>query len=206
MIVERLIEEQKRLAELALLYDAFGHVRYLGGVDCSYYGGKIIGGIVIIDIDSLEPVQKSHAVLTPDFPYIPGFLAYREAKAMIKAIRKVKDQVDILMIDGFGINHPRRCGLATYVGLKLDMPAIGVGKSFLCGEIREDDFVYQEDERVGKLVFSATSKKPIYVSPGHKISLDTSVELIEKCMAGHRLPEPTRLAHEYVTSLKNNMR
>lgn len=205
MSIGRLIAEQRRLASKALFYDAFGHVRYIGGVDCAYYDEKIIGGIVIVDIDSLEPVLKAYAVLKLDFPYIPGFLAYREAKAMIKAIGKVKDRIDILMIDGFGINHPRRCGIATQIGLKLDMPTIGVGKSFLCGEIQEDDYIYQDEERVGKLLFSPTSKKPVYVSPGHKISLDTSVEIVEKCMAGYRLPEPTRLAHEYVTILKTDL-
>jgi len=124
---------------------------------------------------------------------------------MMEAIGKVRDHTDILMVDGFGINHPRRCGIATYIGLKLEMPTIGVGKSFLCGEIQEDDYIYQDEERVGKLIFSANSKKPIYVSPGHKISLDTSVEIVEKCMAGNRLPEPTRLAHEYVTILKTDL-
>ena len=200
--LEGLIEEQLRLVKHVLLYDAFGKINYVGGVDCAYADDMIIGGIVLVNLATLKPVEYAYSVQKLDFPYIPGFLAYREAKAMAAAIEKVRDKVDVLMIDGFGINHPRRCGIATYLGLRLDMPTIGVGKSFLCGEIREDDFVYQNEERVGKLLFSATSKKPVYVSPGHKISLDTSVELVEKCMAGHRLPEPTRLAHEYVTALK----
>ena len=106
------------------------------------------------------------------------------------------------MIDGFGTNHPRRCGIATHVGIKLDMPTIGVGKSFLCGEACDDDYICQAGEKVGKLVYSSGSKRPVYVSPGHKISLDTAVEIVQHCQKAGRIPEPTRLAHEYVTTLK----
>ncbi|HMK48050.1 MAG TPA: endonuclease V [Methanocella sp.] len=200
----QLFEEQRRLAEKARLYDAFGKVRRIAGLDCSYIGDLIIGGAVAVDFDMLMPVEKAHIVRKLDFPYIPGLLAYRESKAMIGAAQKLKVGADVLMIDGFGTNHPRRCGIATQIGLDLELPTIGVGKSFLCGEIRKDDYIYQDGERVGKMVFSKSSKKPVYVSPGHRISLDTSIELVEKCVRFGRLPEPIRFAHEYVTSLKNS--
>jgi deoxyribonuclease V len=102
----------------------------------------------------------------------------------------------------FGVNHPRRCGIATHIGIKLDRPAIGVGKSFLCGEACDDGYICQAGEKVGRLVYSAGSKRPIYVSPGHKISLDAAVEIAMHCIKTGRLPEPARLAHEYVTELK----
>ncbi|WP_424356785.1 endonuclease V [Methanocella sp. MCL-LM] len=206
MKVDALYREQEQLAKKAVFYDAFGKLDSIAGIDCSYYGDLIIGGAVVIDLNTLEPVEKAHTILKLDFPYIPGLLAYREAKAMISACRKLKSDVDVLMIDGFGTNHPRRCGIATQIGLQLEMPTIGVGKSFLCGNIRDDGYVYQGAERTGKLIYSSRSKKPVYVSPGHRISLDTSVELVEKCMKSDRIPEPTRLAHEYVTGVKNTLK
>ena len=205
MKVGELYREQERLARKAVFYDAFGKLKYVAGIDCSYYDDLIIGGAVVIDLNTLEPVEKAHVILKLDFPYIPGLLAYREAKAMISAFKKLDIDVDVLMIDGFGTNHPRRCGIATQIGIRLEMPSLGVGKSFLCGDIGDDGYVYQGAERTGKLIYSPRSKKPVYVSPGHRISLDTSAELVEKCIMS-RIPEPTRLAHEYVTILKNTMK
>lgn len=204
MQLERLYREQERLAKKAQLYDAFGKVRYVAGADCSYLDDRIIGGVVVLDYDTLEPVAYAHAVLKLDFPYIPGLLAYREAPAIMAAVRKVKQDIDVLMIDGFGTNHPRRCGIATQIGLKLGMSTIGVGKSFLCGEIKEN-IVYQSGQPVGRLLHSNASKKPIYVSPGHKMSLDTAVEIVLKSIKAGKLPETTRLAHEYVSRIKREM-
>lgn len=201
MDLDRQYREQERLAKQVKLYDAFGRIRYVAGLDCSYTGDRIIGGAVVVDYGTPGPVEYAHAIRALKFPYIPGLLAYREADAMIAAFRNVRHDVDVLMIDGFGINHPRRCGIATHVGVKLDMPAIGVGKSFLCGEVSGDD-ICQDDEKVGRMLHTAGSKRPIYVSPGHRISLDTAVELVKHCIVSGRLPEPTRLAHEYVTALK----
>lgn len=202
MQLDRLYREQERLAKRAELYDAFGKVRYIAGVDCSYLDGRIIGGAVVLDYETLKPVERVNAFLKLKFPYIPGLLAYREADAMMAACKKIKHDVDIMMIDGFGTNHPRRCGIATHIGVKLDMPTMGVGKSFLCGDVCEDGYICQAGEKVGKLVYSGSSKRPVYVSPGHKISLDTAVEIVQHCQKSGRIPEPTRLAHEYVTTLK----
>jgi len=199
---DRLYVEQERLAKRATLYDAFGKIRLIAGVDCSYLDDRIISGAVVVDYETLKPIERVHAVLQLKFPYIPGLLAYREADAMIAAIRRIKSDADILMIDGFGINHPRRCGIATHIGVKLNMPAIGVGKSFLCGEVCGDSYICQAGERVGKMIYSSGSKRPIYVSPGHKISLDTAVEIATHCLKTCRIPEPARLAHEFVTELK----
>lgn len=205
MDVRALIEEQKSLAQKAILTDSFGAIRRIGGVDCSYIGDKyIIAGLVVIDRDSLRTVYRTFNVQKLDFPYIPGLLAYREAPAVIGAIEKAKVKPDLIMVDGFGTNHPRRCGIACQVGIKLDMPAIGVGKSFLCGTIKNND-IYQGGDVTGRLVYSKGSKKPIYVSPGHRISLDTAVSLVQECKIKGKLPEPTRLAHEYATELKQKL-
>jgi deoxyribonuclease V len=203
--VRALIDEQKALAEKAILNDSFGAIRRIGGVDCSYIGDQyVIAGLVVIEYDTLQPIYRTFEVQKLDFPYIPGFLAYREAPAMIGAVEKAKIKPDVLMVDGFGINHPRRCGIACHVGIKLDMPTIGVGKSFLCGKIFGDD-IHQDGKKVGMLVYADSTKKPVYVSAGHKISLETAVSIVSRCFIKGKIPEPTRLAHEYVTMLKKEL-
>jgi deoxyribonuclease V len=200
--VRALIGEQKTLAEKAILNDSFGIIRRIGGVDCAYIGDQyIIAGLVVIDRDTLQTVYRTFHVQKLDFPYIPGLLAYREAPAMTGAVEKAKIKPDLLMVDGFGVNHPRRCGIACHLGVRLDMPAIGVGKSFLCGNIRGDN-IFQDDEKTGMLVYGQNAKKPVYVSAGHRISLETAANLVSECFIKGKLPEPTRLAHEYVTMLK----
>jgi deoxyribonuclease V len=200
--VHKLYGEQTVLAKKTILNDSFGAVKRIGGVDCAYIGDEeIIAGLVVLDFNTLRPVYYTFDILKLDFPYIPGLLAYREASAMISVVENACIKPDVLMVDGFGTNHPRRCGIACHVGVTLDMPTIGVGKSFLCGNKLNDD-IYQGEERVGRMIYSDMSKKPVYVSPGHRISLDTSVKLVEHCMNGSRIPEPTRKAHEYVSTLK----
>jgi deoxyribonuclease V len=153
--MKELFDEQLELAKKSILTDSFGTIKRVGGVDCSYLNDEyIIGGLVVLDYGTLRPIYRTFDLQKLTFPYIPGLLAYREADAIIGAITKAKVKPDIIMVDGFGTNHPRRCGIATHIGVKLDMPTIGVGKSFLCGEVRGDD-IYQDGEKVGKIIHVA---------------------------------------------------
>jgi deoxyribonuclease V len=203
--IKDLYAEQEELSKKAVLIDSFDRLELIGGADCSYFSDKIIGGIAVLSYKGLDVVEKGYDVLMTDFPYIPGLLAYRESNAIFAALNKIKKRPDVLMIDGFGINHPRGCGIATYIGIKLNIPTIGIGKKFLCGTII-DDVIYQSSNKVGKLVYTANSIRPLYVSPGHKISLETSVRIVERCIRKNRLPEPARIAHEYVTEIKNRLK
>ncbi|AFC99918.1 Endonuclease V [Methanocella conradii HZ254] len=197
-----LYREQQELAKKAILIDSFGQVKRIGGADCSYLDDElVIGGLVVLDYEGLKPVYRTFSVQRLAFPYVPGLLAYREAGALMEAVQEAKVGFDVLMVDGFGANHPRRCGIATHIGVKLDVPAIGVGKSFLCGEIK-GEYVYQDGERVAKMLYPKGLKRPIYVSPGHRISLETAAGIVLVSIKKGRLPEPLRLAHEYVTQLK----
>jgi deoxyribonuclease V len=205
MDVHKLYDEQLELAKKAVLTDSFGPIKRVGGVDCSYLSHEfIIAGLVVLDLQTLKPFYRTYDMRKLTFPYIPGLLAYREADSMIGAITKAKVKPDLVMVDGFGTNHPRRCGIATQIGITLDMPTIGVGKSFLCGTLK-GDWIYQDGVMTGKLVRAKPDQKPVYVSPGHKISLRSAVKIVKQCMGGHRQPGPTRLAHEYVTALKARM-
>jgi deoxyribonuclease V len=202
MDVHALYEEQKSLSKQAILIDSLQPIKRVGGVDCSYiYDEFILAGLVVLDDETLRPVYRTFDIQRLTFPYIPGLLAYREAKAMMAVIEKAKLRPDVVMVDGFGTNHPRRCGIATHIGIKLDMPTIGVGKSFLCGSIKGNR-IYQNGELVGQIIRAMPGQKPVYVSPGHKLSLNTAIRVVKHCIRGHRQPEPTRLAHEYVTAMK----
>jgi deoxyribonuclease V len=203
--MKELYGEQLELAKKSILVDSFGSIKRIGGVDCSYLGDEhVIAGLVVLEYDTLKPVYRTFDLQKLVFPYIPGLLAYREGEAMIRVIKDAKVKPDIVMVDGFGTNHPRRCGIATHIGIKLDMPAIGVGKSFLCGSVRGND-VYQDGEKVGRLIYSKAAKRPIYVSPGHRISLETAVDVASACIITGKIPEPVRLAHEYVSNLKHTL-
>src|SRR5208337_4581181 len=205
MDVKKLYKEQSGLAKRAILTDSFGDLKRIGGVDCSYLGDEyVISGLVVLDYATLKPLYRTFELQKLTFPYIPGLLAYRESAAMTGVLQKAKIKPDLAMIDGFGTNHPRRCGIATHIGITLDLPTIGVGKSFLCGEIKGDE-VYQGNEKVGRMLYTKVGKHPIYVSPGHKISLDSAVNIVLNCRQKGKLPEPIRLAHEYVTDTKRRL-
>ena len=125
------------------------------------------------------------------FPYIPTYLAYRELPLFEKLIEQLKVRPSVLMVDGNGILHPYKIGIASHLGVVLDIPTIGVAKSLLCGEIK-DDYIFEGEEKIGYAVYS--SKKPIFVSPGHRISLNTSVDVVRRFLR-YRIPEPLRQAH-----------
>ncbi len=168
----------------------------------------IISAIVVIDYPSLQFVECASSTLRVEFPYIPGLLSFREAPAILKAFHALKTKPDLLIVDGGGINHPRYAGLATHIGVLLDIPTIGVTKSLLCGDgelprqVGGAQVVTYHDKAVGYYLKSKTACKPIIIAPGHRISLDTSLKLIKSCLHHHKLPEPTRMAHLYANKLK----
>jgi deoxyribonuclease V len=126
----------------------------------------------------------------------------------VNAFKKLKTPPDIMLVDGAGINHPRRAGIATHVGVALDVPTIGITKKILCGEGKEpaqageaNPLIY-EGKKVGWLLKSSKRSRAIVVAPGHKVSFDSSLSIVKSCLRGHKLPEPARLAHEYANDLK----
>ncbi len=137
-----------------------------------------------------------------DFPYIPGLLSFREAPLYLKAWKKLKSHPDLLMVDGQGIAHPRRLGIASHLGLLLDTPAIGCAKSRLIGmhdslpdEAGGYRLLMDKDEVIGAVVRTKHRVQPVYVSIGHRIDLDNAVSYVLECCRGYRLPQPARLAH-----------
>jgi deoxyribonuclease V len=211
---EELLKIQRYIASEAIVYDKFrfDEINTIAGVDQAFFDDKIVSGLVILDYDSLEPMEKAYSMMHVEFPYIPGFLTFREGPVIINVFRRLKTRPDLLMVDGCGINHPRFAGLATHIGVSLNVPTIGVAKKVLCGEydkIPEEKNDYSilsyENRDVGALFKSKKNCNPIIIAPGHRISLSTSIKIVMHCLRGYKLPEPTRLAHSYVNGVKKSL-
>ncbi len=143
------------------------------------------------------------------FPYVPGLLSFRECPALLKAFAKVQTRPDVVMIDGQGIAHPRRLGIASHIGLWLKVPCIGCAKSRLTGKMKEPGLaagsiapLMDKDEQIGSIVRTKTKVNPVFVSPGHLIDLASSVRVVLETTRGYRIPEPTRQAHLRVNELR----
>ncbi len=168
------------------------------GVDMAYSGNRAIVALSCFEISGFHRWDEIFETST-DFPYIPTYLSYREGPPILKAISESSREIEALMVDGNGILHPEHLGLASYIGIKAGIPSIGVAKNLLCGELRWPDTKKGEIVLNGKVVGYALrggkAKNPVYVSPGNMISLEKAREITESFMA-HRIPEPTRRAHE----------
>ncbi|HPC94450.1 MAG TPA: endonuclease V [Sedimentisphaerales bacterium] len=156
-----------------------------------------------------EVVETASATMDVTFPYIPGLLSFREAPACLGAVAKLESRPDLFLIDGQGVAHPRRLGLAAHLGLFLDRPTIGCAKSRLIGTFEEPGTakgahspLYDGDEMIGAVVRTRTRVKPLFVSVGHRCRLEDAIRLTLACTTKYRLPEPTRLAHQVVSQLK----
>ena len=157
---------------------------------------------------AFEVVETAIASMDVTFPYIPGLLSFREAPVCLAAVEKLENEPDVFLIDGQGIAHPRRLGLASHLGLFLDKPTIGCAKSRLTGTFEEPAVekgsnrpLYDGDEVIGAVVRTRSNVKPLFVSVGHRCMLEDAIDLTLACATKYRLPEPTRLAHQTGSSL-----
>lgn len=176
----------------------------IAGVDVGYDVVRNLAhaSIVTMSLTDLKPIMQVQAYVPEPFPYIPGLLAFREIPAILTALQQLDHLPDLFMVDGHGIAHPRRMGIATHLGVLLDMPAIGVAKSRLTGRYDMPDekkgsftpLYAAKQEQIGVALRSRDRVNPLFVSPGHRVSMDRAAELTQKCLIKHRLPEPTRLA------------
>ena len=203
---EEAIALQQKMREQIKLENDFGKIEYICGVDCSYDLQTNISRAVlcVFTYPKLELVESVMSHLPTDFPYIPGLLSFREIPVILEAFKVLSTIPDILFVDGMGIAHPRRMGIAAHLGLYLDMPAIGVGKSLLCGKYempgpqkgKTSDLIHK-GEKIGVVLRSKDNTNPLFISPGHKIDFDTSVQLVMDCLIKYRLPEPTHIADKF---------
>ncbi len=193
---------QRRLAPLVEEISALPrNLSTLVGCDATYIHGKTVAAGVSVSYNNLS--LQSTKVITgrTTFPYIPGLLAFREGPAVIQAVRGLRPTSYVCMVDGHGLAHPRAFGLACFVGLVLDHPTIGVAKSILYGSVKDGRVVDDHGTTIAELITLPNSGKTIYVSVGHKISLNHAVEVVRRCLTPQG-PLPIRLAHEAVTKRK----
>lgn len=203
---------QRVLAERVLLADCLPRpLRTVAGVDVSYekHGDLFFAAVVVLSFPQLEPVDEASAVGRVVFPYVPGLLSFRELPVVLDAFRSLRTVPDAILVDGQGIAHPRRLGIASHLGLWLDLPTVGCAKSRLCGEhptagSRRGDGVplTLEGERVGTVLTTRDRVKPLFVSPGHRTDIASAEELALACARRYRMPEPTRLAHLLTNRLR----
>lgn len=198
-------EIQHELASKVVTKNETGAVNFIAGVDISgtNIDGIARGALVVLKYPDLQTIEKVVVEEKLVFPYIPGLLSFREVPLLLEAFEKLESNPDIIMVDGQGIAHPRRMGLASHLGLFLDKPTIGCAKSRLCGtHDTVDDAagswteLFDDNEVIGAVLRSKQRSKLLYISIGHKINLPLAVYWVVKCCRGHKLPEPTRLAHQ----------
>ena len=199
------IEIQKKLYDRLILSWDKRDVQTIGGVDVSLKKNRAQAAIVIFSFPELLPIESVTANVPLEFPYIPGLLSFREGPVVLLAWKKLEIKPDVLMFDGQGIAHPRGFGIASHIGLWIGKPTVGVAKSRLYGihampGQRRGEYAELFDEHnrtrvIGLVLRTRTNVKPVYVSPGHLIDIQHSLDIILKCCTKYRLPEPTRWAH-----------
>jgi deoxyribonuclease V len=219
---EELYRIQEEIASKVVIEDKLSlkELKLIAGADQAFFyeskndtedkdrQAKIISAVVVLEYPSMRFIDYSYSVMPVDFPYIPGLLSFREAPAITNAFNALKNKPDLLVIDGCGINHPRFAGLATHVGVILDVATIGVAKNILCGSGEvpmkegEERMIKYKGQEIGYYLKSKKGCKPIIVALGHKVLLPTSLKIIKNCLKVHKLPEPTRIAHLYANKIK----
>lgn len=205
-------ELQRKLSRRVVIEDRLAApVRLVAGVDLSYDKGSptLYAAVVVLDTVTRAIVESRAVQRKATFPYMPGFLSFRELPPLLEAFALLGRRPDLVICDGQGLAHPRRFGLACHLGLLLDLPSIGCGKTRLIGRHREPGRrrgsscrLLDNDEVIGRVVRTRTEVKPVYVSVGHRISLDTACRWVLKLARPFRLPEPVRAAHCTVNRLR----
>ena len=195
------IELQKKLTNQLVIKDQFAEIQTVAGVDVGFEQQNTIAraAIAVLSLENLELINSSIARRPVTFPYVPGLLAFREIPVVLDALEQLPQQPDMLLCDGQGIAHPRGLGIAAHLGLLTDIPSIGVAKKRLVGDhepVGENKGDYQplyiKGKQVGVVLRTRDHVKPLYISPGHRVSITTAMEMVMRCLTKYRLPETTR--------------
>lgn len=183
-------------------------LKRVAGCDVAVCGDRLFAAVLLYRFPELELVETATAEARPTFPYVPGYLSFREIPVLLQAVARLREAPQAILCDGQGRAHPRRFGLASHLGVLLDLPSVGCAKSRLIGEhdepgIRRGDWVPLRDgtETIGAVLRARDSVKPLYISVGHRVTLADAIQLVLRCGAGYRLPEPTRRADQVVGRL-----
>ncbi|MBQ4835948.1 deoxyribonuclease V [Pseudoalteromonas luteoviolacea] len=210
---EQAIEIQTSFADKVITSDKLAYIDTIAGVDVAYDedSNQVVGAAVLLDAKTLEVIESCSVVESISFPYIPGLFSFREIPPLLSAIKKLSVTPDLIVCDGHGIAHPKRFGMASHLGVLLDIPTIGCGKTKLVGEYQMPESqkgsctdLIDHQTCIGKVLRTQDGIKPVFVSIGHRVSIDTAVAWIHKLTPKYRLPETTRQADQLVNrSLKD---
>jgi len=210
--VEKAHETQSRLSKRIVLEDVLPKkIRFIAGVDVAYTKNLSIGAVAVLDYTSLELVESQIALCKTRFPYVPTLLSFREMPPTVLSIRKLHVEPDVFLVDAHGFAHPYRCGFTSHLGLVIGKPTIGVAKGRLFGEVEdagdEKDvaLLKHRGEVIGAVVTTKHECKPVYVSVGHMVSLETAIKVVKHCAGHNRVPEPILKAHEIATVEKRKI-
>jgi deoxyribonuclease V len=206
--LDALRRSQRHISKRVTLEDPPGQIASIGAVAQSSAGSCVFSSAVVVD-SQMNVIDESSSVAEVRVPYIPGFLFFREGPALMAAVEKLHIQPDALIIHGCGINHPRFAGLASHVGVILKLPTVGVSKRPLCGDFAEPrrpgsfTALTFEGKLLGFVLKTGINTKPIFISPGNRMSLFGALCLVWRCTGQHRLPEPLRVAHVKVRHFRS---
>ena len=208
--IEHARELQKDLQKRVRIIPLKREPRYVGGVDAAFSENLVYAAACVYRYPELRLVEKACAVEKLKFPYVPGFLSFREGPAIIAAIKKLSTEPDVILVDGQGIAHPRGLGIASHLGVLLGIPTIGCAKTRLVGEfegpgVRKGSWsvLTYEGRTVGAVLRTKDSVRPLFVSPGHKIDIDGSIRITLNCSSKYRIPEPIRCVDMLSRKLKS---
>ena len=191
--------------------DGPGDIRIVAGADISCTKGddRVYAAVVLLDAATLEVVEEARYSCRISFPYIPGLLSFREGPPMLRAFEKLRRRPDVILFDGQGIAHPRGFGLAAHMGLILDLPSVGCAKTRLIGTFEEPGArrgqcspLMRDGKQIGSVVRTKDRVKPVFISQGHRVSLERAVEIVLQCARRYRIPEPIRRAHILVNKMR----
>lgn len=210
--VEKAHKTQIKLSERIILKDEIpDRIRLVAGVDVAYAKDVSIAAIAVLDFNSLRLEESQTAICKTLFPYIPTLLSFREIPPAVQAIRKLQAQPDVFLVDAHGYAHPYRCGFASHLGIIIKKPTIGVAKSMLIGTLEKSEqnknnvMIRHKGEIICAEITTKPKQKPVYVSVGNMISLDTAIKIVKQCILNSRIPEPIALAHEIATAAKRKI-
>lgn len=205
---------QIELAKKVILKDSvkLEDIEYVAGVDQAFLDDLVISACALFSFPDMKFLKSSVDSEHVTFPYIPGFLMFREGDPAVKVIKKtVKERNSVILVDGSGIAHPRRCGLATFIAIKTGFPTVGITKRRLFGRceipkrVMEAKPIYDNSEVIGYTLKTCKRCKPIFISPGNYLTPRTALDIVEKCLRGHKLPEPIRIAHNLANEYKRSI-
>jgi deoxyribonuclease V len=205
------IRAQEALRERVVLEDRFEMIRTVAGADLAFDPATNVAfaGVIVYRFPELQEMERRSARQKLRFPYVPGLLSFRESPVLLGAFARLRTEPDLILIDGHGLAHPRRFGIACHIGVLFDRPTIGCAKSLLVGDFEEpatragssSPLIYHH-QRVGTVLRTRDGVKPIFVTQGHCVALESAVRLVRACTDGFRIPRPTRQADHYVGELR----